>query len=104
MDHEDAGELGLGKLAALNMLAGETRFETRIDGKESVLNVVVSRESGWYIISVINKEEMLQNARSVAGILLIIYAMILFMTFIVVYLISNRFTRRFSKSPAISAV
>ena len=71
----------------------ETVFETTLNGKECVLNVVTSREAGWYIISVVDKNEILQKSRMVTNILLGIYMMTFMLIFFIVFHISKRFTR-----------
>lgn len=71
----------------------ETQFEARIDNVDRVLNVVTSRDSGWHIISVVEKEEILQKSKTVTNILLIIYAVTFVLIFLIVFQISKRFTK-----------
>lgn len=71
----------------------ETVFEARIDNVDRVLNVVTSRDSGWHIISVVEKDEILQKSKSVTNILLIIYAVTFVLIFLIVFQISKRFTK-----------
>ena len=71
----------------------EMVFESRLDNVDCVLNVVTSAESGWHIVSVVEKDEILHRARTVTDILLMIYAMTFVMISLIVYQISKRFTR-----------
>lgn len=71
----------------------ETVFETKLYGVDRVLNVVTSRDTGWHIISVVDKDEILQKARTVTNILLGIYIMTFVLIFFIVFQISKRFTR-----------
>ena len=71
----------------------EAVFETTLNGKKCVLNVVTSRDAGWHIISVVDKNEILQKSRMVTSILLGIYMMTFVLIFLIVFQISKRFTR-----------
>jgi diguanylate cyclase (GGDEF)-like protein len=85
-------ELGLRGFNAIGKTA-ETVFETKLDNVDRVLNVVTAKDSGWHIISVVNKAEILQKAKAVTNILLFIYALTLVLIFLIVFQISKRFTR-----------
>jgi len=86
------GELGLNSFQAMGR-EKEIVFEAELDQAECVMNVVTSKESGWKIISVVEKHEILERARTVSNILLIIYAITFAVIFLIVYQISKRFTR-----------
>ncbi len=85
-------ELGQGSFGKLGK-AKEIVFEAKLDGVNSVLNVVTSKDTGWHIISVVEKREILQKARAVTNILLGIYMMTFVLIFLIVFQISKRFTR-----------
>jgi len=72
--------------------AEEIIFESSMDDVNRVLNVVTSKDTGWHIISVVEKNEILQKARTVTNILLAIYAMTFVFIFLIVFQIPNRFT------------
>lgn len=84
-------ELGLSSFKPLGR-EEETVFESVMDNVEHVLSVVTSKETGWHIISVVEKDEILQKAKAVTNILLIIYAMTFALIVVIVYQISKRFT------------
>lgn len=85
-------ELGLSSFKAMGR-ADERVFESKLDNVNLVLNVVTARDTGWHIISVVNKDEILQKSRTVTNILLAIYAITFVLIFLIVFQISKRFTR-----------
>lgn len=85
-------EVGLSSFKAMGR-ADETVFEAKLDSVDRVLNVVTARDTGWHIISVVNKDEILQKSRTVTNILLAIYAITFVIIFLIVFQISKRFTR-----------
>lgn len=70
----------------------DTIFETLLDGNEKVINVVTSPMSGWHILSVVDKEEVLSKAKEITNILITIYLMTLSFVFLVIYRISRHIT------------
>jgi len=85
-------ELGISSFKAMGR-EDETVFESKLDNIDRVINVVTARDSGWHIISAVEKSEILQKARAVTNILLIIYAITFVLIFLIVFQISKRFTR-----------
>ncbi len=84
-------ELGLSSFRQMGR-AEEIVFEASLDNVECVMNVVTSKESGWHIISIVEKSEILKRAKTVTNILLIIYGITFVLIFLIVYLISKRLT------------
>ncbi len=85
-------ELGLKDYSALDS-STEYIFETEMNGKQCVLTTLTSNRNGLHIITVMNKEEILQNASNVTSILYVIYAATLVVIFIAVVKITNYITR-----------
>lgn len=71
----------------------ETVIEARIDNVDRVLNVVTAEDTGWHVVSVVEKDEVLQKAKAVTNILIIIYAITFALLFLIVFQISKRFTK-----------
>jgi diguanylate cyclase (GGDEF)-like protein len=86
------GELGLQDLSVLET-GSETNFEARLEDTDCVFNSVTSGKSGWHIVSVMDKGEILDRAHEVTNILIGIY----FITFIVIFLILYPITKRITK-------
>jgi diguanylate cyclase (GGDEF)-like protein len=71
----------------------ETTFEAKLDGVDCVMNSVISKESGFHIISVVKKSEIVQKASQIMNILMGIYITTFLVIFIIVYQISKRITK-----------
>ncbi len=69
-----------------------TIFETVLEDKEKVVNFVTSPKTGWHILSVVDKDEVLSKAKEVTNILITIYLMTLLVVFLVIYRISRHIT------------
>ncbi|GAU79149.1 EAL domain-containing protein [Fusibacter sp. 3D3] len=69
-----------------------TIFEAVIDGSDKVINVVTSPVSGWHMLSVVDKDEILSKAKEITNILISIYLMTLLIMFAIIYRISRRIT------------
>ena len=85
-------ELGIRTFKKLGR-AEERVFEAKLENIDRVLNVVTAGDTGWHIISIVNKDEILQKSRNVTNILLTIYAITFGLIFLIVFQISKRFTR-----------
>ncbi|MHB8127562.1 MAG: bifunctional diguanylate cyclase/phosphodiesterase [Mobilitalea sp.] len=86
-----AEELGLDSLKA-SEIRDENTFEAKLDGFERVFNVVTSAESGFYVISVVNKSEILHKAEEITNILIVIYLITFMLIFIIVFQILKHIT------------
>ncbi len=84
-------EAGLESFKAMG-IETETVFEAELDGVDCVINVVTSDKTGWHIISVADKNDILKKADSVTRILLTLYAMTFVLIVLIVFQISRRFT------------
>ncbi len=85
-------ELGLKDFLVMKSNA-EVTFETEMNGELCVLNTLTSNSNGLHVITVMNKDEILQNAGVVTRILFMIYIVTLVIIFIVVFQISRYTTR-----------
>lgn len=85
-------DLGLGVFGNL-LETKKTTFETELDGKEKVINTMVSKESGLRIVTVSDKNEIIKKARSMSDIFAVIYFMTAVIISIVIFIISKRITR-----------
>jgi diguanylate cyclase (GGDEF)-like protein len=85
-------DLGLKDFLAMYSV-DEATFETELDGEIYVLNTMTSRSSGLHVMTVMCKDEILENAGVIASILSLIYAGTLVIIFIVVFQISKYITR-----------
>ena len=84
-------ELGLDSLN-IKRIIGDNTFEAKLDGIDCVFNVVTSAESGFHIIAVVDKREILHKAEEITNILILIYLITFVLIFIVVYQISKHIT------------
>ena len=62
----------------------ETHFTTKIDNETYVINPMVNH-NGWKIISVMNKEEVLREARQATQILVMIYLFTIFFVMLILF-------------------
>ncbi|HYE68972.1 MAG TPA: diguanylate cyclase, partial [Anaerovoracaceae bacterium] len=85
-------ELGIKTFKKLGR-AEEKVFEAKLENIDRVLNVVTAGDTGWHIISIVDKDEILQKSRNVTNILLAIYVITFVLIFLIVFQISKRFTR-----------
>lgn len=68
-------------------------FEGKIDSVEKIFTVFKSESSGWKIIAVQNKSEILENLNEVTNILTAIYVITSMIIFVIVYTISSEITK-----------
>jgi diguanylate cyclase (GGDEF)-like protein len=71
----------------------ESDFEIKLDGGDRVLNEVTSATSGWHIVSVVDKAEILHRAQAVSNILYAIYMVTFLLILLIILQISKRFTK-----------
>jgi diguanylate cyclase (GGDEF)-like protein len=72
--------------------ADEIKFESPITGETCQVNLITSENSGLHIISVLQKDEILENARIVVGILLGIFTVTLLIIIFLLYILSKYIT------------
>ncbi|RDU22740.1 bifunctional diguanylate cyclase/phosphodiesterase [Anaerosacchariphilus polymeriproducens] len=85
-------ELGIEGFKNSNLEKGVS-FTTKLNNVEYVFNAVVSKESGLYVISAADKEEILNETRKIPNILITIYAITYVIVFVIIYQISRRITK-----------
>jgi diguanylate cyclase (GGDEF)-like protein len=85
-------ELGLDDFEIMNSGEAAT-FETVVDGEVSVLNTLTTGSNGLHVITVMSKDEILQNANIITSILLMIFIVTLACVFFMVFQISKYITR-----------
>lgn len=71
----------------------ESYFEGKIDGVDRVFNVYISDYSGWKFISVIDKNEVLEESRLLTLLIFIIYFITFFIILMLILIVSNHITR-----------
>lgn len=72
--------------------ADEVSFETTIAGETCQVHLITSGKSGLHIISVIKKDEAMENARIVAVLLMGIFTVTLLIIILMLYVLSRYFT------------
>ncbi len=72
--------------------AKQISFETTIGNAVSQVNLITSEKSGLHMISIVNKEEILENARIVTAILLGIFTVTLLIIIFQLYVLSKYIT------------
>ena len=87
-----AESLGLSQFTNLEEHDGDS-FEVSVNGVQKVFSVVVSEHSGWKYVSSINKEELLQQSRSISELLLSVYLITLLIMLLLTILIAGYITR-----------
>jgi diguanylate cyclase (GGDEF)-like protein len=85
-------ELGLHNFKDL-ITKKDTSFEAELDGVTRVFNVITSKESGFHLVSVVNKSEILHTANEITTILNTIYIITFIFIFIIVYQLSRTITK-----------
>ncbi len=85
-------ELGLSYLMDLESMVGEMHLET-VDGTEKVMNVYISPETGWKVVSTIDKADMLSDANSISSILMKVYIFTLATVFAITFYISGTISK-----------
>lgn len=96
-DHEEwtlnsIEDLGLDVFHSLDEYNGKS-FEGQIDDTEKVFNVYISPYSGWKYISVMDKDEILEQSSSLTDFLFIIYSIMFLLVMMLIFLISNYITK-----------
>lgn len=84
-------ELDLNLLKDLPAKAGKA-YEASLNGEVVVVNTYISPESGWKMVSIIPKKEIILKSQKMTNILLIIYLLTLGIIFMVVVFISKKIT------------
>lgn len=68
-------------------------FEGRLDSADKVFNVFISPYSGWKYISVIDKNEVLEQSRVLTGLLIAIYLITFLFILALIFLIADYITK-----------
>lgn len=85
-------ELDLPLLTNLDSKVGQMN-EATVDGTEKVMNVFISPETGWKIVSVIDKSDLLNASNQIANVLIVIYTLTLIIVAGTIYFISGTVSR-----------
>lgn len=85
-------ELGIEGFRHSNLEDGAS-FSHKLNHVDYVFNTVVSKESGLYVISALDKKEILNETKKIPNILISIYAITYIIVFIIVYQITRRITK-----------
>ncbi|PKG24676.1 methyl-accepting chemotaxis protein [Niallia nealsonii] len=72
-------------------------FETKLDGKEYVLNVVSSKNAGWHYVSVIEKKELSATADQIRNVIIILGVIVAVISILISIFMSLRITNNIKK-------
>lgn len=97
--HPKNPELNFQPISELNVpelkdLSKDGTFETKIDGKDYVLNTITSENEGWKYIAVVEKSEILSTANSIRSKIFIIGGIFAVIAILVSIFVSLNITRR----------
>ncbi|MBC7960332.1 MAG: Cache 3/Cache 2 fusion domain-containing protein, partial [Vallitaleaceae bacterium] len=67
-------------------------YEAVLDGEAKVMNMYISPDNGWKVVSIVNKKEVVGKSQEMTNILLMIYTLTLLIILVVVVFISSRIT------------
>jgi diguanylate cyclase (GGDEF)-like protein len=84
-------ELGIDMLSEIDYNAN-TAIEGKIDGVDKIVQSHQSSYSGWRYIVIVDKAEIVSEAKHMTNVLILVYTLALFLIFIFVYQFSNRIT------------
>lgn len=85
-------ELNIEALMHLD-ISNKEFIEKKISGIDSILNVIISPKTGWKIISVVSKDDLLKKAEEVTSILTLIYIITAIIILLIVFNIATRVTK-----------
>ena len=84
-------ELEIQLLNKVDAMVGKA-FEGQLKDEVKIVNSYISPISGWKLLSIVSKEEILRESREMTNILIGIYLLTLLVILAVVYIVSNKFT------------
>lgn len=92
LNFEDISELQVEELNNISSIKSEN-FEAVVDGKPSFINIHTSPKTGWKLIAIVKKSELLQRAVYLRKIIFIIASFFILLSVIVSFVFSNKITK-----------
>lgn len=84
-------ELNLSLLTDLTSKVGKS-YEGRLNDEVKVINTYISLRSGWKVVSILPKQEIIRKSNEMTNILIVIYFLTMVIIFVVVVFISRKIT------------